>query len=58
MDVFLTAWNQKMRKNYSGNLYKARKATKRPQWMSEEVYADFQKLWATEAARVNYLSLF
>ena len=53
MDVFLTAWNQKMRKNYSGNVYKAKKAKKRPQWMSEEVYADFQKLWATEAARVN-----
>ena len=53
MDHFLTEWNRKMRKNYKGNIYKAKAVVKGPPWMSEEVWGGFKQLWATDIARVS-----
>ena len=54
MQLFLTYWNMKMRKNYQEAISRARTSSKKPQWMSDDVWAGFNAYWDTEAAKVRY----
>ena len=54
LDVFSNNWNQKMRKNYRETISRAKKAGKKPGWMSDEVWNGFLTYWELEAAKVSY----
>ena len=54
MPSFLTYWNMKMRTNYRQMVNRAKKSRKKPQFMSDDVWADFQAYWDTEDAKVSF----
>ena len=55
LGMFRTHWERKMRKNYRGMLSKMKEAGKKPNWMSENLYARFVQYWESEDAKVNFL---
>ena len=46
-----------MRKNYRNTLSNAKAAMKKPNWMGNDVWADFLRVWDSEEVKVSYICL-